>query len=104
MVCIDTACIIELYRLLNDLNCSPKEKIKIREIIENLEEEDFENGSIYTKIYQKTHVEESTLKKMLTKKKNCNTKNVEMFGKEKPNNKEMLYELYKRIKMEKKHE
>lgn len=104
MVYIDVDNVIKLYKLLDELNCSPKEKIKLREIIDNLELEDFNEGSIYAKIYRKTHVEESTLKKMLTKKKNCNKKNVEIFGKENPHNKEVLYELLKRVKVEKKDE
>jgi hypothetical protein len=104
VVYIETDSIIELYRLLEELNCSPKEKIKIREIFENLELEDFKEGSIYAKIYQKTHVEESTLKKMITKKKNCNTKIIELCGKKNPKNKEVLYELYKKIIREKNNE
>jgi hypothetical protein len=99
VVSIDDTRRLKTNELLNTLDCTIKDKIKLKEILRSLDNEDVETGSIYELISQKTHKDQSTIKKFMAKiTGRLDNKLLRKLGiKNKPKGKEFLIHLYRTI-------
>jgi hypothetical protein len=86
--------------LLDDLEISVKDKVKLEIILEKICEENINEGSIYTLISEKLDENPSTIKKLLTRviKEISEEKLKSVLDfEEKPSNKEFLVRIYEKI-------
>lgn len=99
MVLIDGVRVDKTNQLLDSLDCNIKDRIKLKKILDSLENENVEQGSIYELISQKTNKDQSTIKKFMAKITDKVDEELlkELGINEKPKGKELLIQMYKKI-------